>query len=74
MLFDVSIDESGDVASGSTRLIGSLRDGEGGQEFIEHLHRLLVLALGVGRVRGHGIHVVDRGHLDKRREGFRWMV
>lgn len=63
MLFDIAIYESSDVERGGAGLVCCLRDGEGVKQLIQDLDGLLVLRLGVGRIRGCGIHNVDRGHV-----------
>ena len=63
MLLNVSIDESSNVARSSARLIRSFRDGQLGQQLIEHLDGFLVLGLLRSGVGGCGIHDVDGGHI-----------
>ena len=64
VFLDRTVDESGDVASSSARLISGLGDGQLAKELIEHFDRLLILGLGVGRVRGDRLHNIDGRHVD----------
>ena len=64
MLFNVTIDECGDVTGCGAGLVGGLRNGQLVQQVIEHLDGFLVLGLGVCCIRGYRIHNVDRGHCD----------
>ena len=59
MLFNIAVDESGDTASSSARLIGSLGDGKLSEKLVKNLDGFLILGLGVSGVRGYGLHDVD---------------
>ena len=62
MLFNITVDESGDVACGTAGLVCSLGDAESIEKLIEDFDRLLILGFGVGGIIWHRIHNVDGGH------------
>ena len=67
MFLNVTIDERGDVTGCGAGLVGGLRNGQLVQQVIKHFDGFLVLGLGVCRIRGYGVHDVDRGHRDGHR-------
>lgn len=50
MLFDVAVDEGGNVLSGILGLVGGLRNCELAHQLVEDLNRFGVLTLDVSRV------------------------
>ena len=62
MLFDVTVDESSNVACSTAGLVCSLRDAQSLEKLIEDFDRLLILGFCVGRIVWHRIHDVDGGH------------
>lgn len=64
MFFDVTVDESSDVASSSACLIRRLAKGQLVEQLVENFDRFLVLGLRVRRVRGYGLHDVESRHYD----------